>query len=102
MKTYHQPETVVLYAGVKNIVSGSLVQPATTFLVTVTDPAGTEVVTAQAMVYDGTATVIDGISYNYHYDYQPAAAAVLGQYYAVFTATDAPRVTQEAYSFVLE
>lgn len=67
------------------------VDPATSILVTVTDPAGTSVVTAQAMTKDSTGT--------YHYNYTIAADAVLGWYRARVTATDGAVVTIQDESF---
>lgn len=100
-KTFQRAETVICRASVKND-SDVLTSPATSFTIDITNSLGVPAVTAAAMVLDNPAIVIDGVSYNYHYDFIPAADAALGNYKVKYTATDGTRVTIQSDSFVLE
>ena len=101
MKTFQRAETVICGAAVKNA-AGTLTQPATSMMVTVTDPAATVVVDAAAMTYRASPVTVDDVSCNYTYDYAPAADAAKGIYRVRYTATDGTRVTIQDDSFVLE
>lgn len=93
MSTFEVTETVVLGCTVKDS-TGTLADPATSMAVTVRDPAGTVVVSAQAMTQDSTGT--------YHYDYTSAATALRGEYVILYTATDGTRISTKRDTFVLE
>lgn len=74
--------------------TGALADPATSMVITITDPAGTVVVSAAAMNKDTTGT--------YHYNYTPGVSAVLGWYRVRYIATDSIVVTIEDDGFNLE
>lgn len=93
MKTFQRAETVICSILVYNS-SDELTDPATSMKIDITNPVGTSVVTATAMTKDDTGT--------YHYDYTPAADAMLGKYKVKYTATDSTRVTIQNDSFILE
>ncbi|HUV67477.1 MAG TPA: head-tail connector protein [Sedimentisphaerales bacterium] len=76
-KTYQAGETAVLTTAFQ--VDGVLTDPDVSIKVTITNPAGTAVVAAVAM----TTT---GVTGNFYYDYNIAAAPVRGVHQVVYTA----------------
>lgn len=91
MASFERQETVILEQVVTDSKTGALKNPATSMVVTVTDPLDAVVVAAQAMANDSVG--------NYHYDYTLGAGAVLGVYQVLYTATDGSRVTKGWDSF---
>ena len=79
MATFQSVETIVIKGTIKDE-SEVLVTPATSTKITITDPAGTEVVAAQNVTFDATGT--------FRYLYTPAASPVLGAYHTRIVATD--------------
>jgi hypothetical protein len=100
-KSFQRAETVICAI---RVATGAdvLTQPATSMTITITNPVGTAVNTATAMTYDAVPVVVDGVTCNYHYDYQPASDAVLGKYTVLYTATDGTRITNLRDYFILE
>lgn len=78
MATFQVDETVVIKGTIKDE-SAVLVTPATSTLITITDPAGTEVTAAQAVTFDSVGT--------FRYLYVPAAGAVMGAYHVRVKST---------------
>ncbi len=79
MATFQKTETVVIKGTIKDE-DGVLTTPATTTVITITDPAGTAVKDAQAVTFDTVGT--------FRYLYTPAADPVLGVYHVRVIATD--------------
>jgi uncharacterized protein YfaS (alpha-2-macroglobulin family) len=71
--------------------SGNLQDVATSMTITITNPAGSAVVSAIAMTNDGTGL--------YHYDYQTGTS--LGIYNVKYIATDGSRITMSRDTFRL-
>jgi len=92
MADFERQETVICSIEVKDS-SGTAQDPATSTTITITDPSGSDVVSAQAMTKDSTG--------NYHYDYTPGASAKLGTYEILYICTDGSRVTRGRDSFTL-
>ncbi len=90
VKTYQQGETVVIDGDSTNR-AGAATSPDTSMTITITDPAATDQVTAAAMTSDGTG--------DFHYDYNLAAAAVLGVWTYEIVSTNAGNVTIEPGRF---
>jgi uncharacterized phiE125 gp8 family phage protein len=91
---YQRGETVVLTTATTNS-AGTATTPATSFLVTVTDPGGTKRVDAQAMTASST-----GVHY---YNYTLAADAILGEWRVEYVATHTGSlVTRQVDRFVVE
>ena len=79
MATFQKTETVVIKGTIKDE-DGVLTTPATTTVITITDPAGTAVKDAQAVTFDTVGT--------FRYLYTPASDPVLGVYHVRVIATD--------------
>jgi hypothetical protein len=92
-KSFQRAETVICSITIKNA-AATLVDPATSIKIDITNPVSTSVVTAAAMTKDSVGA--------YHYDYQPAVDAVLGIYKVKYTAVDGTRTTIQNDSFNLE
>ena len=86
-------ETVVCCLSVETD-AGVATTPDTSYKVTVEDPAGTEVVDAQAMTEDATGEL--------SYDYKPAADAVLGTYKVEYTLVHGVRTIIKQDTFVVQ
>jgi hypothetical protein len=102
MINFQRPETVICTAEVENpdsviapLGSGghTLTDPVTSIKITITNSAGTAVVTAQAMSKDSAGL--------YHYDYNPAVDAVLGSYITKVIVVDGTRTTIQVGGFIL-
>lgn len=93
-KSFQRAETIICSITVRTA-AGVLTDPATSMKIDIINPAGVSVVTDTAMTDDAGAGV-------FHYDYQPAADAMLGTYHVKYTATDATRITIQTDDFVLE
>lgn len=78
MATFQRDETVVIKGTIKDE-SAVLVTPATSTLITITDPAGTVVKDGQAVTFDSVGT--------FRYLYVPAVDAVIGAYHVRVKAT---------------
>jgi len=74
--------------------AGTLVDPATSITITISNPNGVEVVSAVAMTNDGV-----GLD---HYDYTSALTVVAGEYIVLYIATDGAIITKQKDTFVLE
>lgn len=92
MKTFQRAETVICSVTVK--LAGVLTDPSTSMKIAITGPTGLSAVPATSMAHDLTGA--------YHYDYSPAADALLGTYRVKYTATDGSRVTIQTDRFNLE
>jgi uncharacterized protein YfaS (alpha-2-macroglobulin family) len=93
MASFQRDETVVIKGTIKdeNLV---LTTPATSTLITITDPAGTEVTADQAVTFDSVGT--------FRYLYVPSATAVLGAYHVRVKAThNASRISITDSQFFL-
>ena len=85
-------ETVICSVEVKND-AGTLVDPATSMTITITDKLGAVKANAVAMTKDAVG--------KYHYDAQ-TAGWIAGKCDVVYTATDGTRITIQRESFTLE
>uniref|UniRef100_A0A6M3ITN5 Uncharacterized protein n=1 Tax=viral metagenome TaxID=1070528 RepID=A0A6M3ITN5_9ZZZZ len=92
MRKFIRTETVVATINIKNA-AGTLVDPGTSILVTITDSAGTDVVDGAAMTKTST-----GI---YYYNYTPGAATVLGYYIIKYVTIDGGLTTIKRDNFEL-
>ncbi len=91
MNTFDLGETVICSITVKTA-AGVLATPATSMTITITNPYGIAVVSAQNMTVDGVGL--------FHYDYTPTV--LRGPYVIAYTATDGTRVTEQADGFVAQ
>ncbi len=94
MKAFQRAETIVCSITVTNS-SGVSTDPDTSMKIVITGPTGLSVVASTAMTNDAGTGL-------YHYDYQPAADALLGRYKVQYTAIDGTRTTIQNDWFVLE
>ncbi len=78
VRTFQRPETVPIYAEVKNQ-AGSYVDP-TSITITITSPTNLAVITDVAMTQTATG--------KYTYYYRPASNAELGWYHVKVTSVD--------------
>lgn len=85
-------ETVICSVEVKND-AGTLVDPATSMKITITDKNKAVVVNAVTMTKDSTG--------KYHYDCQ-TTGYIDGKYEVSYKATDGTRITIERQTFELE
>lgn len=90
--TFERPETVVVKGTVKDE-DEVLTTPGTSTKITITDPAGAAVVSAQDVTFDAV-----GI---WRYLYNPGGSAVLGAYHIRVTALDSARYSIGDFQFVL-
>jgi FtsP/CotA-like multicopper oxidase with cupredoxin domain len=103
MRTFQRAgDTVICLARVENTFTAALATPATSMKITIYDPSGTAVVTAADMTNSDPVLTVDGIGYNYYYDYNPAVDAPLGEYKYHCLAVDGTRKTEFDGKFVLE
>jgi uncharacterized protein YfaS (alpha-2-macroglobulin family) len=89
---FQRNETVICSITVKTA-AGVLTDPITSVTITITNPAGTAIVTSANMTKDSTGT--------YHYDYNPVVDAALGNYDVHYIATDGSRITIQDDNFSL-
>ena len=89
---FQKTETIICKATVRE--DGALTNPSTSITATITDPVGTEVVSATGM-----SNVSTGV---YTYDYTPASTVLSGVYIVRYKATDGTRITIEDDEFELE
>jgi hypothetical protein len=91
MANFEKGETIVCSIEVYTAGTTTKVSPATSMTVTITDVAGSAVVSAQAMTPDDTG--------EYHYDYTPASDVRSGRYAVLYVATDGTRITKHRDNF---
>jgi uncharacterized protein YfaS (alpha-2-macroglobulin family) len=81
---YQLGETVICSVEVRNA-AGTLVDPATSMKITITDNKNGTEVDDQAMTKDETG--------KYHYDWQTNTITAGGVYYILYTATNGTRIS---------
>lgn len=94
------PETVACYFGCSRTDTGALYVPATSMTITIYDPTGAVVVSAQAMTNISTVT-INTLQYNFIYYYSTASATVMGTYRVRYIATNGSYVSILDDTFIL-
>ena len=94
MAKFDLGETIICSVEVRND-AGTLIDPATSTKITITDSSNTIVVNNQSM---GTPDAVG----KYHYDYNPAVTGGLGKYSVKYIVTDGTRITIAKDTFELE
>ncbi len=82
MAEFYLGDTLIISGTIKNT-AGALVDPTTSTVLTVVDPAGTKQATTATMTQDGTGL--------YHYDYTLTTGGPTGTWVAWIIATDGTR-----------
>jgi uncharacterized protein YfaS (alpha-2-macroglobulin family) len=90
MASFNRGETAIVSVTIRSS-AGTLTTPATSTLITITNPSGVELVSDAAMIEDSEGLL--------HYDYQVGASADVGRYTVRIVATDASRVSIEDSDF---
>jgi hypothetical protein len=101
-KTFQHGDTVICLGRILNRFTGALTSPATSTKISIFNPSGTLVVTAQNATLSNPVLTVDSVEYNYYYDYAPAADAPNGKYTYKFYAVDGTRNTEHDGDFILE
>lgn len=102
MRTFQHGDTVICLGRIADAFTDVLAVPGTSVKIDIFNPIGVKVVTAQNMTNDSPANTLDGINYNYHYDYNPASDAPNGKYTYKYYAIDGARNTELDGTFILE
>ena len=84
MARFQNPETIICSITVTRTDTGAATNPSTSMIISIFNPGGAAVVSAQAMTNDGAGL--------YHYDYTPSSPTP-GTYHIRYTATNGSRVT---------
>jgi hypothetical protein len=94
-------DTVICLVAVTDVFTGQRTSPDTV-TIDIYDCNGLHVVTAQPMVLDDPPLVLNGVTYNYHYDYKTGSTDIVGAHKYYCTASNGGRVTGGDGVFVLE
>lgn len=94
-------DTVICLVAVADVFTEQLIAP-NTVTIDIYDCNGSHVVIAQPMVLNDPPLVLNGVTYNYHYDYKTGSTDIVGVHKYYCTASNDGRVTSGDGVFVLE
>lgn len=91
---FYRGAGIDLWVDCKNARTNALADPSTSKTVTLTDPEGTAILTAEALTKDSTGV--------YYHSYATTSASPTGRWVGYFTMTSGTRISIEKFTFDLE